>query len=57
MRLILLLIFDGDIMDGYQYLNRGYAGTAQDIGCPSIITPLKMGEAKNLIFYSLVCRI
>ena len=26
----------------------------QNIGCPSIMTPLKMGKTKNLIFYPLI---
>ena len=30
------------------------ASTTQNIGYPSIMTPLKMGKAKNLIFYSLI---
>ena len=29
------------------------ASTTQNIGCPSIMTPSKMGKTKNLIFYSL----
>ena len=28
------------------------ASTTQNIGCPSIMTPSKMGKTKNLIFYS-----
>ena len=31
----------------------GLKSTTQNIGCPSIMTPLKMGKTKNLIFYSL----
>ena len=39
---------------GIQYFNRGgYASTTQNIRCPSIMTPSKMGKTKNLIFYSL----
>ena len=30
------------------------ASTTQNIGCPSIMTPSKMGKTKNLIFYSLI---
>ena len=41
---------------GIQYFNRGAtpASTTQNIGCPSIITPSKMGKTKNLIVYSLI---
>ena len=38
---------------GIQYFNRGPASTTQNIRCSSIMTPLKMSETKNLIFYSL----
>ena len=32
------------------------ASTTQNIGCPSIMTPSKMGKTKNLIFYSLTLK-
>ena len=38
---------------GIQCLNCG-ASTTQNIGCPSIMTPLKMGKTKTFIFYSLM---
>ena len=44
MRFFVLPIFDGVIMDGHP---------TQNIGCPSIMTPSKMGKTKYLIFYSL----
>ena len=35
-------------------VDTGYAGIHHsNIGCPSIMTPSKMGKTKNLIFYSL----
>ena len=51
MKLFVLPIFDGVIMDGHHFLS--LASTTQNIGCPSIMTPSKMGKTKNLIFYSL----
>ena len=41
MRFVVLPFFDGVIMDGHF------------IGCPSAMTPSKMGKT-NLIFYSLI---
>ena len=37
---------------GIQYFNHG-GSTTQNIGCPSIMTPSKMGKIKNCIFYFL----
>ena len=33
---------------------RGYLRTTQNIECPSIMTPSKMGKTQNFIFYSLI---
>ena len=40
---------------GIQYFNCGGtpASTTQNIGCPSIMTPLTMGKTNFLFFYSL----
>ena len=58
MRFFVLPIFDGVIMDGHPiflswWIPATPASTTQYIGCPSIMTPSKMGKTKNLIFYSL----
>ena len=58
MRFFVLPIFDGVIMDGHPiflswWIPATPATTTQNIGCPSIMTPSKMGKTKNLIFYSL----
>ena len=58
MRFFVLPIFDGVIMDGHPiflswWIPATPASTTQNIGCPSIMTPSKMGKTKNLIFYSL----
>ena len=52
MRFFVLPIFDG--VNGWvsNILIMVDAST-QNIGCPSIMTPSKMGKSKNLIFYSL----
>ena len=57
MRFFVLPIFDGVIMDGHPIFQSWWipatpASTTQNIGCPSIMTPSKMGKTKNLIFYS-----
>ena len=59
MRIFVLPIFDGVIMDGHPIFQSWWipatpASTTQNIGCPSIMTPSKMGKTKNLIFYSLI---
>ena len=59
MRFFVLPIFDGVIMDGHPiflswWIPATPASTTQNIGCPSIMTPSKMGKTKNLIFYSLI---
>ena len=59
MRFFVLPIFDGVIMDGHPIFQSWWipatpASTTQNIGCPSIMTPSKMGKTKNLIFYSLI---
>ena len=58
MRFVALPIFDGVIMDGHPiflswWIPATPASTTQNIGCPSIMTPSKMGKTKYLIFYSL----
>ena len=58
MRFFVLPIFDGVIMDGHPIFYSWWipatpASTTQNIGCPSIMTPSKIGKTNNLIFYSL----
>ena len=55
MRFFVLLIFDGVIIDGqpiFWVVDVSIAGIHQDwnIGCPSIITPSKMGKTKKSHF-------
>ena len=57
MRFFVLPIFDGVIMDEHPIFKSRWipatpASITQNIGCPSIMTPSKMGKMKNLIFYS-----
>ena len=59
MQLFVLPIFDGVIMDEHPIFKImvdtrvGYRAT-QNIGCPSITTPSKMGKTINVIFNSLM---
>ena len=50
MRMFVLPIFDGVEW----WIPATPASTTQNIGCPSIMTPSKMGKTNNLIFYSLI---
>ena len=45
-----LPIFDGVQWASNFWIVATLAPTTQNIGCPSITTPLKMGKTKNLIF-------
>ena len=58
MRFFVLPIFNGVIVDWHPiflswWIPATPASTTQNIGCPSIMTPSKMGKTKNLIFCSL----
>ena len=55
-KFFIMPIFDGIIMDGHPISSFNRGEYRHNIGCPSIMTPSKIGKTKNLIFYSLIVK-